>query len=111
MLSSLACMQDIKECVRAVASFLDIPASEEVLDAAVGKSQFKQMQAMEKTGLVMQDAKKNPSLKVREGEEPFIRKGVVGDWKNYFSEEQSKQVDDAVKKLISDCPGLELTFE
>ena len=25
---------------------------------------------------------------------PFIRKGEVGDWRNYFTEEESKRIDE-----------------
>ena len=37
----------------------------------------------------------------------FIRKGVVGDWKNYFSKEQSDFVD----SLCADLAERGLTFE
>ena len=39
---------------------------------------------------------------------PFFRKGVVGDWKNYFSAEQSRYVDSLYK---SRCLSMNLTFQ
>ena len=39
---------------------------------------------------------------------PFFRKGVVGDWKNYFSAEQSRHVDSLYK---SRCLSMNLTFQ
>ena len=36
----------------------------------------------------------NMNLKVS----PFMRKGYAGDWKNFFSEEQRKLVDDISKQ-------------
>ena len=38
---------------------------------------------------------------------PFMRKGVVGDWKNYFNDEQSTYVDELCRSLEKDG----LTFE
>ena len=31
----------------------------------------------------------------------FFRKGQVGDWKNYFTEEMSKRYDEKIKKELS----------
>ncbi|UYV67141.1 hypothetical protein LAZ67_4004062, partial [Cordylochernes scorpioides] len=31
----------------------------------------------------------------------FVRKGVVGDWKNHFTEEQAKKLDDKTRELAS----------
>ena len=40
----------------------------------------------------------------------FMRKGIVGDWKNYFTSEQSAQIDSLYEeKLLS--AGLEFDFE
>jgi hypothetical protein len=30
----------------------------------------------------------------------FFRKGEIGDWRNYFSEEQAKRVDDFVNRNL-----------
>ena len=45
----------------------------------------------------------------RPGQTPFMRKGEVGDWKNYFSEEQSKRLD-AIYEARCKPVGLELDF-
>ena len=45
----------------------------------------------------------------QQNQTPFIRKGEVGDWKNYFSEEQSKRVD-AIYEARCKPVGLELDF-
>ena len=39
----------------------------------------------------------------------FMRKGRVGDWKNYFTDEQSARVDEEVKKTL-DGTGLEFVY-
>ena len=41
---------------------------------------------------------------------PFMRKGVIGDWKNYFSAEQSALVEQAYASIIKPF-GLTLEFE
>ena len=40
----------------------------------------------------------------------FIRKGQVGDWKNYFTEEQNKRFDSLYAKKIAGS-GLEFEFD
>ena len=39
----------------------------------------------------------------------FLRKGVVGDWRNYFTEEQSARMDEEVEKTL-DGTGLEFVY-
>ena len=41
---------------------------------------------------------------------PFIRKGVIGDWKNHFSDEQSARFDAEYTKRMSGT-GLVFDFE
>ena len=41
---------------------------------------------------------------------PFIRKGVIGDWKNHFSAEQSARFDAEYTKRMSGA-GLVFDFE
>lgn len=40
----------------------------------------------------------------------FIRKGEVGDWKNYFTEEQNKRLDSLYAEKMAGS-GLEFEFE
>ena len=41
---------------------------------------------------------------------PFMRKGQVGDWRNYFSQEQSNAVDERVKD-VEETFGLKFIFD
>ncbi len=40
----------------------------------------------------------------------FIRKGQVGDWKNYFTDEMNKKMDAAIEKYLKPV-GLEFVYE
>ena len=40
---------------------------------------------------------------------PFLRKGKVGDWKNFFTDEQSARMDEEIKKKL-DGTGLEFVY-
>lgn len=93
-----------------VAAFLGIPASDDVIRAVVEKSEFKNMQKREAAGEVLPDVKKEPNMAVVSGQR-FIRKGLVGDWKNYFTSEQNQRVEVQLKAMLEKCPGLEVTFE
>ena len=44
------------------------------------------------------------------GATDFLHKGVVGDWKNFLSPEQSAQIDSICAERIKDM-GLELEYE
>ena len=43
------------------------------------------------------------------GAASFMRKGEVGDWRNYFTEEQSRRFDELYEKKLAGS-GLELEF-
>ena len=96
-------MQDyIKACIIQIAAFIDVELSDEKLHKVVEVSSFSAM-------------KKNPTTSYKwvpmsPGSTPFIRKGVVGDWKNHFTPEQSVQFDAIYEEKFKSV-GLELKFE
>ena len=70
------------------------------IDSIVGLAAFDKMQKMDnRTGKFRQP-----------GALPHIRKGIVGDWKNYFSEEQSARMDAEYSKRMAGT-GLNFQFE
>lgn len=44
----------------------------------------------------------------KDGSSSFLRKGVIGDWKNHLSEEQSAKIDALVEKVLA---GTGLVFQ
>ena len=50
------------------------------------------------------------SEKFDESKGRFLRKGKVGDWKNYLTEEQSKAYDEVYEDFVKET-GYTVTFE
>ena len=50
------------------------------------------------------------SIKSHEGETSLLRKGVVGDWKNYFTPELNERFENEVLAKLEGS-GLEFDFE
>ncbi|XP_078607576.1 sulfotransferase 1C4-like [Branchiostoma floridae x Branchiostoma japonicum] len=85
--------KDLPAEVKKLCSFLGKPLSDEEVQAVVGATQF---DSMKKT--------------VGEKRQMFTRKGVIGDWKNYFSDDQSRAYDEQYRERLSNT-GLEFQFE
>ena len=83
---------NVRECIRKIGQFLGGPFSEssenpDILEKIVQNCEFKTMKA-------------TPSLwsnKRVEGSTGFIRKGEIGDWRNHFTEEQTRKMDEKFK--------------
>ena len=78
--------KDIRAVIRQVAAFLEKELSDEVVEAIVAHTAFDQMKTNEMV---------NKSHSIPD----FMRKGVVGDWANHFTEEQAKIVDEKEKEV------------
>ena len=85
--------RDLSTAVRRVATFLDYKLSDEIMERIVNQTSFEKM-------------KENPACnnswydKYRRPGELFMRKGVIGDWRNLFTPEQSVYVDSQVAKIL-----------
>ncbi len=84
--------QDHKGHVEKIAKFLGYNLSENVVDQIVEKSSLTSMQKDFRVLFEMAGQ--------WEGKTDFVRKGVVGDWVNYFSQEQSDYVDALCKEHL-----------
>ena len=84
-----------------IAKFLGHDLSDKVIDLIVKQSSVKDMSKS-----INAMVEKLPGWK--SDRSAFIRKGVVGDWVNYFSEEQSEYVDAKCKEYFE---SLGIKFE
>ena len=97
-------IKSLEQQIRRISDFLGLNVSSEVLSQIASQTKFEAM-------------KKNPAAnmhwvdKFRDDKtDSFIRKGIIGDWKNHFTKEQSAKMDEMIaKKVDSDC-GLKFDF-
>ncbi|XP_016057336.1 PREDICTED: sulfotransferase 1C4-like [Miniopterus natalensis] len=89
-------MQKDPKCeIRKIMQFLGMNLKEEVLDKIVYYTSFDVMKKNPMTNYI-NDAAMNHHLS------PFMRKGVMGDWKNQFTEAQNKQFNENYEKNMTD---------
>ena len=80
------------QAVKKIAEFIGYNLEEGVIDTIVEKSTFQSMKGNPATDLNLLEAKlPKPIFKL--GEQQFLRKGIVGDWKNHFTPEQNAEFD------------------
>ncbi|XP_071478960.1 sulfotransferase 1A1-like [Diadema antillarum] len=104
--------KDHRGAVEQVASFMGKSLSDDVIDRIVEASTFS---AMKKSKSTNPDSYYVPAgLTTRESStnigSSFMRKGVIGDWKNYFTDEQNRRYDELYDKEMADS-GLKFQFE
>ena len=90
-----------EEAVRRVMEHLGKSLSDDIVEKIVHKTSFKSMKENPLTNYTHSGA-------LRHEISAFMRKGKVGDWKNYFSVEQAAYVDRMTKDL---CEPHGLYFE
>ena len=82
--------KDHHGAVKKIAKFIGFNLKEEVIDTVVKKSTFQSMKDNPTT---------NPNIVepirslFKPGEQQFLRKGIVGDWRNHFTPEQNAEFD------------------
>lgn len=98
--------EDLPSVVKKVAQFLEREVTEEQVEMLCDHLSFKRMK---KNDSVNNEAiRKVAFVPGREG--AFIRKGEVGDWKNYFTEEMNVKMDDVIDSYFKDI-GLMFRYE
>lgn len=86
---------DVRECIRKIGAFLGEPFQESsenpaILEKVLQNCAFKAMKATPSSW---------SSERVK-GSSGFIRKGEVGDWKNHFTDDQVKRMDEKFKEKL-----------
>ena len=86
--------RDLKTVVSRIATFLGYNLSDEVVKMIVEQTTFGKM-------------KENPSANqswmneyVKDKSFKFMRKGVIGDWRNYFTDELSARMDTLIAEKV-----------
>jgi hypothetical protein len=87
--------------VARLASFLDLRPDPQLVETVVSLSSFQSMTSKENTNFDW--------IPQRADVPKHFRKGEIGDWRNHFSLEQSRQMDDLVMKNLKDS-GLQFNF-
>eukprot|EP00794_Sanderia_malayensis_P014884 gene14884-16429_t len=100
--------QDLQSAIKKVASFLDKELTDAQVKSLEDHLSFKSMK--ECSGTVEDGKKSGIFVEKTEKDAHFFRKGEVGDWKNYFTEEMNKRMDDEIEKHFKNI-GLEFRYE
>ena len=95
----------IRSSITRIASFIGLDLSKEKIEEVVKKSSFSYM----KTNPTTNYERMSSNFVVSSNYCPYIRKGIVGGWQEWFSTEQSAQFD-ALYAQKCKPEGLELKF-
>ena len=91
--------------VEEIAKFIGVELTHELVEQVVEKTSFQNM----KTDMTANHKWLEEKLLMPGSEGSYIRKGVVGDWKNHFTAEQNEQFQQMHEEKIGGS-GLELNF-
>ena len=97
--------QDQAASIRKVARFLNKNLTDVQVDALVSHLSFKNM---EKNPAVNKEHLRENGFRDKDG--AFMRKGEIGDWKNYFNYDMNKRMDEAIENYLKPI-GLNFKFE
>ncbi|NXG81183.1 ST1C1 Sulfotransferase, partial [Baryphthengus martii] len=86
-----------KQEIQKIVKFLEKDMNQEVLNKIVYNTSFEIMK-----GNPMTNYTKELQGIMDHSVSPFMRKGAVGDWKNYFTMAQNKKFDEDYKKKMAD---------
>nr|XP_058947536.1 sulfotransferase 1B1-like [Pocillopora verrucosa] len=94
--------KDLLSHVRSIADFLNRPLTDDIISRIAEQSSFSAMK---------KDRDSVLTVPFRDGRNvPILRKGVVGDWKNYFTPELNERFEKEVLAKLQGS-GLEFDFE
>ncbi|XP_078581052.1 amine sulfotransferase-like [Branchiostoma floridae x Branchiostoma japonicum] len=100
--------KNTRKQVEKVAEFLQWPVTPEVINKVVEQSTFQKMATNPATNKVAGKDVRAGVFDITKG--TFFRKGVVGDWKSHFSDEQSQWFDTFYQEKLGPT-GIQFDFE
>ncbi|XP_070578870.1 sulfotransferase 1E1-like [Ptychodera flava] len=95
---------DFPSVLHMVANFLDKPVSDETIEKVSEACGFQELRRHGKDKVVI------PKVFYDSKKSPFFRKGIVGDWKNHFTEKQSQEFDEKVEAQLRE-KGIHFVYE
>ena len=95
--------RDLPSAVTQIAKFIGRNLDHKMINRIAAQTTFEKMQANPGTNYGWATHRRDPSAP------PFMRKGMVGDWKNYFTAEQSAQLDAKFAERTAGS-GLDFTY-
>ena len=98
--------RDLGGCIKKVAKFLQKEISNDRLKVLEDHLSFKSMK--DNTTVNLENLREIGFNDIEDGR--MMRKGEVGDWKNYFTDDMNMRIDEAVEKHFKGT-GLEFTYE
>uniref|UniRef100_A0A8C6GIH0 Sulfotransferase n=1 Tax=Mus spicilegus TaxID=10103 RepID=A0A8C6GIH0_MUSSI len=90
--------EDIRREVVKLIEFLERKPSAELVDRIVQHTSFQEMKNNPSTNYTMM-----PEEMMNQKVSPFMRKGIIGDWKNHFPEALKERFDEHYKQQMKDC--------
>ncbi|GAB1289798.1 Sulfotransferase 1E1 [Apodemus speciosus] len=90
--------EDIRREVVKLIEFLERKPSAELVDKIIQHTSFKEMKNNPTTNYTMM-----PEMMMNQKVSPFMRKGIIGDWKNHFSEALRERFDEHYEQQMKDC--------
>ncbi|XP_077995207.1 sulfotransferase 1B1-like [Glandiceps talaboti] len=91
---------DLPRVIKKIAKFLDRPLKDEDVAKVVEMTTIESMRNRFSELLILDDEI------YQHGKSPFLRKGVVGDWKHHFTVSQNDMFDEKIGKKIKDKVGI-----
>jgi hypothetical protein len=104
--------KDLRGSVERIAQFIDHQIDDNIIDSIAEQCTFDSMKANPLANpdeLILKSKEKYADTFYKPNSAPFLRKGVIGDWMNHFSDEQSRRFDEEYSKRMIGSE-LELTY-
>ncbi|XP_077990131.1 sulfotransferase 1B1-like [Glandiceps talaboti] len=99
-------VKNLGKVVREMTSFLEQQLTDEQLDRITDMCSF---DSMKKEPIIFDKWMCCELWQIDISQSPFVRKGKVGGWKDYFTVAQNEEFDEVYKRWIGDS-GIQMTF-
>ncbi len=86
-----------------ISDFINVHLDDDIIHHIVDVTSFDTMKKTPSTDMSWMNEKR------KDGSQPFLRKGIIGDWRSHFTNEQCQQFDELYERQMKDT-GLQFTF-